>query len=239
LKKYYIIGFILLIAFLLFVAAASAGPDSEVVMGTIGFFGIVALLPLFLYVIIAETRHIEEDIEGDVFDQKEQEVPMIVPKALEQKHIETYGTGTPTLQEKTKHDSARRIDHDFIEGIREKHKDKPKGVEKEPEPKTELLDIPEKVDKVPLQEVERGEQPEEGSGSALIDIPDPVEEKSEPEEKIDEQLVSGLRADKNKIKDEEVKESEKGEEPKDPSKEKKQDVSNKKEKEDEPEKDGD
>ena len=79
LKRYYIIGFILLIAFLMFVAAASAGPDSEVVMGTIGFFGIVALLPLFLYLVIAETRHIEEEIEGEALIQKEQKIPVVAP----------------------------------------------------------------------------------------------------------------------------------------------------------------
>jgi hypothetical protein len=214
LKRYYIIGFILLIAFLLFVAAGSAGADSEVVMGTIGFFGIVALLPLFLYVIIAETRHIEEDIEEEVLDQKEREIPVAAQKA-QQQHIEAYETRAPSQIEKTNRESASGIDRGFIEDIRVKQKDKSKGTEKVPGPKTGLLDIPEKVEKVPEPPSESDEQPDGSSKSRLVDIPERADEKPEPEEVSEKQLISGLKADKNRTEDEGVKESEKDEEPKD------------------------
>jgi hypothetical protein len=207
LKKYYIIGFILLIAFLLFVAAASAGADSEVVMGTIGFFGIVALLPLFLYVIIAETRHIEEDIEVEAFDEREQEVPVVAPVPLEQQHIEAYEATTPNQTERTKRDSARGIDKGFIEGIRVKQKDRSKSTKREPEPKAGLLDIPEKVEKIPVRDRTINEQPDKSQGSRLVDIPDRIEEKSEGEEEGEKQLISGLKGDKTQTKGDEEKES--------------------------------
>lgn len=231
LKKYYIIGFTLLIALLLFVAAGSSGPDSDVIIGTIGFFGIVALLPLFLYVIIAETRHIEEDIQVEALDQKEGEIPVVAVKAPQQQHIESYGTRALTQNEKAKRESARGIDSGFIEGIRTKQKDRSKGTEKEPEPKTGLLDIPEKVDKVPEQPSEIDEQPEDRTGSKLIDIPERIDEEFEPREEGDEQLVSGLSADKTQSKGDTEKESKKDEEPED-----KIDDSPKEEKDNEPDK---
>lgn len=215
LKRYYIIGFILLAAFLLFVYAASAGPDSEVVVGTIGFFGIVALLPLFLYLVISEARCIEEYTPKEPVNQKEGEELMFAPKSNEQRYTKSQKTKTPGPTKRSKQKVAAGIDRDFIEGIRADQKGKEGVVEEGPEPKEVLLDIPNRADKA--SEPDHGEQLDDKRESKLLYIPEKIKEKPEPLDEDEKKLISGLGEDFVRTEIDGEKEQDKDKEPEDKS----------------------
>jgi hypothetical protein len=127
LKKNYIIGFVLVLCFILFISAGAAGEGSEEVVGSVGFFGVVALLPLFLYLVLLESKTRRE--EARVRTQIKEEV--VSQEVMEQPKGPAMvgGLGMPPPPPKDE------IDRDFIEGLRAKQ-----------------LDIPDRIDHVPENE---------------------------------------------------------------------------------------
>jgi hypothetical protein len=128
LKKNYIIGLALILLFVVFIAAGAAGSESEVIVGSFGFFGVIALLPLFLYLVLSQARSEKTRI------QKVKEIGSHERKEMLGKpsDVEECGmiSGLDTVQIPSYKDE---IDSDFIEGLRAEHmdivKEKSKGFE--------------------------------------------------------------------------------------------------------------
>jgi hypothetical protein len=116
----------LLIFFVVFIFAGSFGPDSEIAIGSFGFFGVIACLPLFLYLVFFGTA---QKRLVDVSEPAIEKEPKVVdePKYIEEeKTAEILGSETSTKEE---------IDKDFIESLR-----------------AEQLDIPDRISLVPEEE---------------------------------------------------------------------------------------
>ncbi len=128
LKKNYIIGLVLVLCFILFISAGVAGEGSEVVVGSVGFFGMVALLPLFLYLVLLESKTRREEVM--VRTQIREEI--VSQEVLEQSQGPPVvtGLGMPPHPQKKE-----EIDWDYIESLR-----------------AQQLDIPDKVNHVPEEE---------------------------------------------------------------------------------------
>jgi hypothetical protein len=120
LKKNYIIGLVLLLCFILFISAGAAGEGSEVAVGSVGFFGVVALLPLFLYLLFSEIKARKEEvmvrtqIKEEIASQEIREQPQGPPL------VTGLGLAPPPQKDE--------IDRDFIESIRSEHLDIPDWV---------------------------------------------------------------------------------------------------------------
>ena len=127
LKKNYIIGLVLLLCFILFISAGAAGEGSEVAVGSVGFFGVVALLPLFLYLVISESRARRE--EARVISEIREEVASQPVAQQQAPPVPISGLGLAPPPQKDE------IDSDFIESIRAEH-----------------LDIPDRVNHIPEEE---------------------------------------------------------------------------------------
>ncbi len=127
LKKNYIIGLVLLLCFILFISAGAAGEGSEVVVGSVGFFGVVALLPLFLFLVLSESKAKRD--EARVISEIREEVASQSITLQQAQPVPMSGLGMAPPPKKDE------IDRDFIESIR-----------------TEQVDIPDRVDHVPEDE---------------------------------------------------------------------------------------
>jgi hypothetical protein len=129
LKKNFIIGLVLVLCFILFISAGAAGEGSEVVVGSIGFFGVIALLPLFLYLVVSEAIarreevHLRSEIAEDIGSQEIAEQPESERPAM----VSDQGISPPPPKD--------AVDKDFIEGLR-----------------AEQLDVPDRVSNVPEDE---------------------------------------------------------------------------------------
>ncbi|UCE38299.1 MAG: hypothetical protein JSW00_03415 [Thermoplasmata archaeon] len=239
-KRYYIVGFILLLAFLVFVFAGTAGSDSEVVVGTVGFFGIVAMLPLFLYLLFIDTRlHPEEiqeqapDIEGE--KQFIEGAGATVPQhARADKPEDSHDLGREPIPT-----TVKGVDRDFIESIRAKQKDTPEEIHEktEPEPakeiqehpkeimKTGLIDLPHSVQKEtePESEPEKGidQQLDLGKRVGQVDIHQQAGMEPVTKKEMDEQLIEKIRGEQTRTKEDVAKESDKEDAVKDSDKKEK------------------
>jgi hypothetical protein len=63
----------------MFLSAGSAGQDSEIVLGSAGFFIMLGFFPLFLYLVIADVKSKRESIEDVQINEKIQEPPKPKP----------------------------------------------------------------------------------------------------------------------------------------------------------------
>lgn len=206
LKRNYIVGFVLLIAFILFVGAGTVGQDAEVMVGTIGFLGIVALLPLFLYLVFVDVKSKRESIQAEALDIKEGEEAKEIAGLQKLKAEETKRPDR--IREPNK---AGEIDKDFIEKLRADQVDihkrtgektETKSIKEEDEEHVEdsgRLDIPKKVGEESESPKEVEEEPMEDSGR--LDIPKIAEKEPEPPRDNDEELIEGLGAKESDKKD--------------------------------------
>jgi hypothetical protein len=110
LKGSFFMGLVLIVCFLMFIFAGAAGSDSEIVVGSIGFFGMIALLPLFLYLVIARPRIKQDEVEDTMVAAQKAE-PMEETK-VEQ---EVVPVGIPKGPEPPPKEP---IDRNFIEDLR-------------------------------------------------------------------------------------------------------------------------
>ncbi len=128
LKKHYILGVLLLIAFIMFLSAGRAGADFEVVIGSIGFFGVVAILPLFLYLVFVDIKGKEERIE-DIADKEGKQDKLV--EHVESREAEKDETISQTRIEREPEPKKEEIDRAFIERLREERAQSREGWEKE------------------------------------------------------------------------------------------------------------
>jgi hypothetical protein len=172
LKLNFILGFVLLVCFIMFIFAGSAGPDSEIPVGTMGFFGMIALLPLFLYLVNANAKMKREAIEVQIKTSEKGEQPKDDAADYEGEPGELPKEPTPTY--------ANGIDRNFIEGLRTEKKD-PSDLGETPPPTKETHD-----------------SFQERLGVAQIDIPNKVENESKEMERKEEKEIDSEREDKPK-----------------------------------------
>lgn len=213
LKRNYVVGFVLLIAFILFVAAGSVGQDAEVIIGTMGFLGIVALLPLFLYLVFADIKSKRESIKAEAVGLKEEEEAKEVAALLKLKaeEVSKKDSARETSQ-------AREIDRDFIEKLRADQIDLHKREGEEPETKRakeideerfedlDRLDIPKRVDEESESESTKEIDKEPIEDSSRLDIPKRVEKEPEYPRENHEELIEGIKAKQTQAKEEGEKE---------------------------------
>lgn len=107
-----------------------AGADFEVIVGSIGFFGMVAMLPLFLYLVFVDVRTKEERIEDipDGVGKQEKLVEQVEPREAEK-----MDAIPPGRIEREQEPRKEEIDKTFLERLREEQVKRREGWTKESE----------------------------------------------------------------------------------------------------------